>query len=117
MDWKKALGFGVLFWAIMFAIASVFVAYETLYEAWAQGLLLVLSFVVPFVLAGWLGPLSGKAALQYGAAWAVVGVALDALITYRFDDTIFTQGMYWLSYVLVLMAPVLRNMFRTGVGR
>lgn len=108
MDWKKTIGFGALLWAIMFALVSFFMAYK-LYPAEGMDIIVaVIAGVLSFLLAGYAKPNSINNALALGLSWVVVGLILDALITTKFEPTLFGSWIYWLSALLVLLAPTLR---------
>ena len=118
MNWKKAIGFGVLFWVLMFAIISVFVGFK-IYDYWWLKLLgAIIAGVISFVLAGYLKLEKYQTALLYGIIWVVIGLILDAIVSRRFNAAIFTQVDLWLGYVLVFLAPCLRvkKVVSTGVN-
>lgn len=108
MNWKMAIGFGLLLWVIMFAIASVFVAFNMIARTWVGILLIIVSGVAVFVLAGKARPASTAVALAYGLSWVIVGVALDAIITRRFNPGIFNEWSIWVGNLVVLLVPLLR---------
>lgn len=111
MSWKKVLGFGVLLWIIMFVLVSAFLAfkfYPPKGPSWMAIVMAVVSGVIAYIFAGKLKPASLGQALGYGIFWVVVCVILDFLITKQFENTIFSQWTIWLSYLLVLLAPLLQ---------
>ena len=107
MDLKKILGFGVVFWILMFVIVSVFIAFK-LYPGGTEVLIAVIAGVVSYILAGFAKPKDRAEALKFGISWVIVGVVLDALITLRFSPGIFQMWTLWLGYALVLLAPTLK---------
>jgi hypothetical protein len=108
MNWKKALGFGVLLWVLMFVIVSALIGFKIQEFLWVEIGISIISGVVSFILAGYVKPRSSGLALAYGVSWLVVGVILDAIVTMRFNPAIFTSWMLWLGYGLVVLAPLLR---------
>jgi len=108
MNWKKAIGFGVLLWVLMFVIVSAFIGFKVPESMWLNIGYAIISGVISFVLAGYAKPKSLGMALGYGVSWVVVGVILDAIVTMRFNPEIFMAWELWLGYGLVLLAPLLR---------
>src|SRR3989344_6984842 len=99
MNWKKALGFGLLLWIIMFVVASVFIAFN--FEGTAMGLVLaIVSAVVVYILAGFLNLFDYKNALLYGLIFVVIAVILDLMISTRYSPELFGEWTLWLSYAL-----------------
>lgn len=115
MNWKKAVGFGVLIWLIMFAFVSATLSFYEKYT-WMNWVTIAVSGIVAYVLAGYLKLTSVKKALTYAGVWVVVGVALDALITMRFDPGIFRSGSLWTGYAIMVLAVVFRAM-RSKTGK
>lgn len=108
MNWKKALGFGALLWAIMFVLVSAFIGFRIYDLLWLQNVTIVIGGIIAFFLAGYLKPNSLGLALGYGFSWVIVGIILDAIISMRFAPDIFSSWTLWLSYFLVLIAPTVR---------
>jgi len=107
MNYKKALGLGVLLWLIMFAVVSAFLGWYNQF-AWFKSVLSVFAGLVAVVLAGYVKPISIKEALLCGLCLIAPGLVLDALITTRFNPAIFSDWNLWLSYLLVFLAPLIR---------
>lgn len=111
MHWKKVIGFGLLLWAIMFALVSILIALN-IYDSKDPGIMswvvAVLGGIVSYILAGYLRPASRAAALGCGAVFVVVGLLLDKLVTTRFSPDILKEISLWFSYALILLAPLLR---------
>ena len=109
LNWKKAIGYALLLWVIMFVVVSILIAFK-----WYDGsglmawVVAVVGGVVSLILAGYLRPATAGAAFGYGAAFVIIGVVLDAIITTRFNAEIFRSVPLWVSYALVLLAPLLR---------
>lgn len=107
-SWIKTLGLGALLWLIMFAVVSALVGLNIYANLWVQLLTAVLAGLVAFFMSPYLHSRSAGQALSYGLVWVVVGLLLDWLVTYRFDNTIFVQASLWLGNVLVVVAPWLQ---------
>ncbi|MFA6422642.1 MAG: hypothetical protein WCV92_04550 [Candidatus Buchananbacteria bacterium] len=106
MNWKKAIGFGILIWLIMFALVSATLGWYD--QLWFRIVLAIIAGIISLILAGYIKPSSYARALTYGVVFVVIGVILDLLVTRRFNAAIFSDWVLWLSYVLVLVAPMLR---------
>lgn len=107
IDWKKTIGFGVIIWVLMFVIVSIFVAFNIYGNAVMKVVIACLAGAISYFLAMKLKPADIKMALTYSVLWVIVGVILDAVITMRFNALIFSSKGLWLSYLLVLLAPLL----------
>jgi len=114
MNWKKALGFGALIWVIMFIVISALVGYGLSDNAMFTMAVTVISLVVAYLAARNLAPGSQAKAIQYGLIFAVVGIVLDFLISQRFAPDMFSSAYYWLSYVLIVLVPLLAVKKVTG---
>ncbi|MFA4871925.1 MAG: hypothetical protein WC610_02605 [Patescibacteria group bacterium] len=106
MNWKKAIGFGILIWLIMFAVVSALLGWYGF--LWLRIAVAVVGGIISFILAGYVKPKSAVSALSYGLIWVVAGIILDALITMRFNSAIFSSKTLWLGYFFILLAPLLR---------
>ena len=108
-NWKKGIGFGLLLWIIMFVIISLFVGFKVSLTSTFMSLLMTLiSAIIVLVLAGYVTPKNAGIALGYGLLWAVIGIILDLIISKRFAPGMFREVYYWLSYLLVVILPLLR---------
>ncbi|KKT01264.1 MAG: hypothetical protein UW07_C0039G0009 [Candidatus Nomurabacteria bacterium GW2011_GWF2_43_8] len=107
MNWKKALGFGVLIWIVIFVLASAFMAYGLESGTLFNVLLTILCLISIYIVARYIAPASYGIALQYGLAFAVIGIVLDYLITAKFAPYIFSSVYYWVGYVLSVFVPLL----------
>jgi hypothetical protein len=106
INWKKAIGFGVLLWVLMFVIVSIFVAFKIVDLTGMNIVIAIIAGLISLILAGYVKPDKASTALSYGLSWVVIGIILDAVVTLRFNPAIFTDWSLWLGYVLVLLAPV-----------
>ncbi len=111
MNWKRGIGYGILIWVIMFAVMSAFVAYRIdTTGGWAMIVGVIITAMLAYTFTGMVNPNSKATAFYYGLVWAVVGVILDYLITAKYPGagSIFSQTSYWLSYVLLIIVPVIK---------
>lgn len=108
MNWKKAIGFGLLLWIIMFVVVSAFVAFNWYQFLWIQVVIAIIAGIIVWILADYVDIKNYSLALSYGLTWVIVGLILDALISYQFDNSIFTSWTLWLGYLLVLLVPLFR---------
>lgn len=107
MDWKKTIGSGIMLWALMFVVVSVFIAFNIFGNSIAKVIIAIIAGAISYSLAKKLKPADIKAALTDGVVWVIVGVILDALVSIRFNPLIFQSKGLWLGYFLVLLAPIL----------
>jgi hypothetical protein len=111
MNFKKALGFGVLIWIVMFVVVSIFVAYKMVASGGGSTifsiLMIILTLVLTYVVARYVAPKSHMDAIKYGLIFAVVGIVLDFLISQRFAPGMFSSVSYWVNYILMVFVPML----------
>jgi hypothetical protein len=107
MNWKKAIGFGVLVWIVMFVVISAFVSYGITSGMTMTVVATAVSLVVAYVAARNIAPESYGMALWYGLVFAAVGIVLDFLISQRFAPGMFSNVSYWVNYLLVVLVPML----------
>lgn len=108
MDFKKAIGFGVLIWILMFVVVSIFIGFNIYDKAIVKILTAIIGGIIVFIIAGKVKLETKNIALSYGIMWVLTGIILDAIITMRFNSKIFSDWSLWLGYVLVLLVPLLR---------
>ena len=112
MPYLKALWFGILLWVIMFALASILLAYDYLHTLRGEVALLLVSVILALYLANLLKPNNLIRALAIGIVWGIIGIGLDLLITRPLAKAspidFMTQWHYWLSYLLIILAPAFR---------
>jgi len=104
-NWKKAIGFGVLIWIIMFVTASIFVAYGVQSGTVMSLVILLVTLLAAYFCARNLVPTRCGQALGYGLVFAVIGIVLDFVISSRFVGGMFSSMWYWVSYALVVLTP------------
>lgn len=103
----KTFLYGPLIWAILFAIASLFVAYQALGTWYAKACMIILPFVLAFLFVRSMRTLHVGKAVLVGVVWALTGIALDFLVTRRFDPNVFSSVAYWISYAIFSVSPAL----------
>src|SRR3989338_1602882 len=81
MPYLKTLWFGILLWVIMFALASILLAYDYLHTLRGEVALLLVSVILALYLANLLKPNNLIRALAIGIVWGIIGIGLDLLIT------------------------------------
>ncbi len=108
MDWKKAIGFGVALWILMFVIVSVLLAFKLYISDEPSIIVAILAGIVAYFLAGYAKPSNRLQGFKFGLTWVAVGLILDWLITTKFAPEIFQDWTLWFGYALVLAAPVLQ---------
>src|SRR5581483_1405432 len=104
-NWTKALGFGLLIWAIMFALGALAAYFSFGLGVWTM---LVLAVVAAFVAYGFAlnaAPETTGQAISYGVVFAAIGLLLDLLISNALSPGIFGVWTYWLGYLFILGAP------------
>lgn len=109
INWKFALGLGIAIWVLMFVIVSAFVAFRVYETTVSKIIIILISGILAYLAAGYAKPENYLSAISYGAAWVIVGLALDFLITTKFNPVIFSSRSLWAGYLLVLLAPLLKS--------
>lgn len=111
INWKKALGLGVLVWIIMFVVYSVLIGYglmsseESGWTLWGI-VAIIITLLVTYFAARKVAPESYSIAFGYGLVFAVVGIILDYFITIKFAPNVFSSTAYWISYLLLAVTPL-----------
>lgn len=111
-NWSKALGFAVLIWIVMFAIVWATIGMGIFNSVWTQVILAIIVGIAAYLFAVNTKAVDVGPALGYGAVWAVVGIALDLIISRQFVPGLFGLWTYYLAYALILFAPSLELGFR-----
>lgn len=104
-NWTKAVGLGVLIWAIMALALWVLGGFESVSPLWAHGIVAAVGGLSAVALAAVSKSEAGTQAAEYGLSWAIMVVLLDVAATQWFDAHIFTAWQYWLGIALVLISP------------
>ena len=107
MNVKNTLVFGAVIWVIMFAVASAFAGYKVGDQLWAQIIIMLATAAVAYLFARPAAPHSAASALLFGVIWAALGLVLDYIISRKFAPGLYSQWPYWVSYALIVLAPLL----------
>lgn len=107
MDYKKTLTLAVLWWLIMFGAVSLVLQLYNQFS-WMKVDVAIFAGTMAYLLSAYTPIRSYSNALLFGMIFIAVGIALDMLVTYKFNSEIFTYWQLWLGYALVLFAPLLR---------
>ncbi|MFZ2072390.1 MAG: hypothetical protein WA101_00385 [Minisyncoccia bacterium] len=116
MNCKKALGFGVLVWAVMFIVVCILLAYKMPENMAFTIIVTLVSLIVVYFAAKNIAPKSYMEAIKYGLVFAIVGIILDFLISKKFAPDIFNSISYWVSYALIVLVPMLTVKKKTPIS-
>ncbi len=114
-SWYKAIGFGILLWAIMAIALWILGTISSLSPLWAHGIVAALGAISGFLVASTNKPSNGAEAAGYGLVWASIIVALDIVFTQWFDAHIFASWQYWLGPALVFLSPWVQTEARQAI--
>lgn len=106
MNWKKGVVSGIALWILMFVIVSVLIAFNVYATTTGKVVTIVIAGIISLFLAQRVKPSSAGVAATYGFLWVVIGLILDAIITTRFNPSIFAAKSLWIGYLVVLLAPL-----------
>jgi hypothetical protein len=110
MNYKKALGLGVLLWLVMFAVVS---AVLSLYQHNLTKIIIILiSGAISFLAVRYLKAKDIKEGAIYGLIFLLVGTALDFLVTKKFNPNIFGSLSLWSGYGLILIGATFQPLFK-----
>lgn len=109
MNYLKSLGFGALIWGVAFVVVSAFISFGIDTAGLVvQTITTFLVLLTAFLLAKSLNLSDKTEMLKYSFSWVVVGLILDVLITTGFTGwEFFYDWSIWVSYVLILLVPLL----------
>jgi hypothetical protein len=107
-SWSKAFGFGVLIWAIMAIALWILSSINGLNPLWTHGIVAVMGAVAAYFFGRSSQAEHLDQAVGYGFSWAVMVLLLDLAVTQWFDAHIFNAWQQWMSYALILLAPLLQ---------
>ncbi|MBU2109782.1 hypothetical protein KKB71_02430 [Patescibacteria group bacterium] len=107
MNYKKLIGWGILFYVAAFVIMSVFVAFEK--SDWIVAKLVTIAAiaVIAYLAGRNISASSMIDALKYSVVWAIIVAIFDFLICTRFVPDIFFQWNIWVGYALIILVPLL----------
>lgn len=108
IDWKKAIGFGVALWVLMFVIVSAFIGFKVYTLPGMNVVSAVISAVIAYIFAGMVKPKDYATAFVYALSWIIVAWILDLVITRQFNPNIGMQWSIWLGDLLVILAVLFR---------
>lgn len=109
IDFKKGIINGIIIYVVVFMAISVLIAFNIDAVGTIGQIVGYLSSVAAaYYLATKIEFKDVTAAFGYGAVTALVGVALDLLITMRFNPAVnpFSVNML-IGYVLIILAPMI----------
>jgi peptidoglycan/LPS O-acetylase OafA/YrhL len=108
INWKKALGYGLLFYLIVYVVATAFVAYKinTQTDPFAWAAMMAVSLITGYVLSLRLDIKNYTEGLMYGLVWVVLTLVLDVILTLPFTGIGFFQSWQTLiGFVVTLLIP------------
>jgi len=103
----KAICLGVALWMVMFVLVSVFIAFGLYGQAVVKSAVAMIAGFIALALVVYARPKNLMSSLGYGVTWVIVGLFLDLLITWRFNENIFYEWSVWVGYGFVLLASLL----------
>ena len=112
LDFKKGILNGVIIYVSVFMVVSLLIAFKVDTSGLIGQVLSIATVVVAaYLLAQKVDLKDTSAALGYGVVTAIVVLALDFLITKRFNPDFdpFAVNML-IGYALIVLAPVVANM-------
>lgn len=109
MNYLKSILFGALIWAVAFVVVSVFIGYGVDAQSMASKLVTTLAVALTaYFLARSLNVYHGSEMLRYSALWVLTGLVLDYLVTVKYTGmAFFSRWDIWISYAVILLAPLL----------
>lgn len=103
----KLLGWGVVIYALMFLLWSIFVAYGFSMGFAPRALGLIFLIGICLIAGRSVRMHSWKDVLPYSIGWVVVIAMLDALLSVPFTGwQIFLDWNIWVGYGIVLLVPL-----------
>jgi len=107
LNWSKAIGFGALIWAIMFALVALFMSFNLYDWVFSKIIVVLAAGVLSYLFARNIRFSRSSQILPYSLTWVIVGIILDLVISMRFYGTLFSTWEYWLAYAFILFTPLL----------
>lgn len=111
-NWLKAIGFGIVIWAIMFAVTWATIGLGIFGSVWTQLALALIAGIASYAFAMNAKATDVGPALGYGAMFAAIGIVLDLIISRVFVAGLFSMWTYYLAYAAILFAPSIELGFR-----
>lgn len=104
----KIIGFGVLIWVVMLVVGFV-LGVLGMGNSMVTGIIIaIVMALLALWLAGYLRLTSAGKAFLAGIIWVVIGLVLDYFITQKFMSGLYSNWLYWVSYLLILLMPMFR---------
>jgi hypothetical protein len=108
VDWKNGLLDGVIYFLVIYVVATALVAYKVNPQSniYAWILVTLVTLATGYILAVRLKVSSMSQGLVYGFIWLAVTLVLDLLITIPFTGISFFQNwQFWFGLVLTVFLP------------
>ena len=106
MDYKKLIGFGLLFWIIIFVVWSMAVVLGIIEVVWVPYAIALISGVIGFVLARMTNA-NLKYSIVYALVWVFIALILDYFISTYFDPDMFSSWEIWAEYGCFALGVIL----------
>lgn len=118
MNWLKALGYGFLYFSVIFVIGSI-AMFGLKLTGTAMGIVMLISAVIVlYLLSGQYKISSLNEGLQVGLVWLIVDALLEYLVIVQIFNKGVSTGFYnksvLLGYALVLIIPALVGKMKKG---
>ena len=104
-NWSKAIGYGMLIWAIMALLVKAAYYMGIIGSAWTGIILVMIAALLSYSLGGRIDFQNGGQSFEYGLSWIIVGFILDLIITMQVYPAVVSTWFYWVGYALILFAP------------
>lgn len=108
LDYKKTFTLAVLWWLIMFGAVYLVLQWYNQFS-WMKFDVAVFAGIMAYLLSAYTPIYGYSNALLFGMIFVAVGIILDILVTYNFNQEIFTYWQLWLGYAFALFAPLFRT--------
>ena len=111
MKWLKAIGYGILLFAVMFVVGSIVMFGLKLAGNALSVVMLISAIIVVYILARMYKITSLNEGLQVGLVWLVVDALLEYIVIILIFNKGDASGFYsWsvlLGYGLIVVVPAL----------
>lgn len=107
MNYKKLFGYGAAVWAVAYIAATALMVYGMFDNVIAKAVLVLIVAGAAYLAGRGLNLGSALSILKYSAAWLIMAIILDTILTVPFAGWgLFTQWNIWLGYAVILLAPL-----------
>ena len=117
INWKRALGYGVLFYIIIYVATTAFVAYkinpQTDIVAWS--IMMAITLTTGYFISLRLEMKDYKEALMYGIVWVIITVLLDLVLTVPFTGISFIENWRFFTGIAVTLLIPVGSLFLSGL--